>query len=167
MAMSPKFKFSIHQPLTWPKKCAVCGLPANSTYKAYGGSFEGFSFRIIYSKISYSKMYVSFPICSKHKYVNLILRFLMFVSFGGIIIFGIGLLSLSFFLDHNNDVAPSLLLFLLSIIFFIVSLKFQPVRLRIVGSNHFVIVIKNDQYAKEFSYLNNFQKAKPIQTKAI
>lgn len=155
--MGSKFTCSVYQPLTWPKKCVGCGKATESTYPLYSTSLEGFSFRIIYSTISYSrKNILSFPICQRHKYTIFLLRLVMFISSVAVVGFGINLL-IFFLVEREGSLIFSVILFLLSIGILIASIKFQPVRFKLIEPNNMTITINNSQYAREFSYVNKLR----------
>jgi hypothetical protein len=135
----------------------TCGGNATTTHMAYGSSLAGYQFRLIYHKISYRKADISYPICLTHKYIVLITRFVYFLSFISIIISGIYVLG---FIASNSTLIPFRTglaisaIFLISIITFILSFKFQPVRLKDIGEHFTTVVIRDEQYAQEFALLN-------------
>lgn len=150
--MSSKFKVSIDAPLEWPNKCAVCGGYATTTYEAYGGAFRGLSFMIPEADIKTKELGISYPICLKHKYTTKMVRMLYFISF--LAMFFSVFTALMLYKMESVVSSPALAIFLISVITFIASVKWQPVRLRL--KNHFAtLIIRNDQYAREFSALNS------------
>jgi len=48
--------------------------------------------------------------------------------------------------------------FFVSIAIFILSIKFQPIKLKDIGEHFFTLIIRNDEYADEFSLINNIKK---------
>ena len=150
--MSSKFTISLGTPLRWPNKCAICEENATTTYTAHGGAFERISYMIILTEIKTKKPGVTYPICLKHKYITMLIRMLYFISFLAMLYSGL----VALVLYTKGPVVSSLALaiFLISAITFIASVKWQPVRLR-VGHHSLTLVIRNDQYAREFSLFNN------------
>jgi len=78
----------------------------------------------------------------------------MHLSFIGIIFSGLFLFVFAFGI---NEFGISLLLMVLFVAFcliFILSVYFQPIRLKNVGEHFVTVVIKNNQYANFFSAMN-------------
>jgi len=156
-----KFKISKGEEMRWPNKCVTCGGNATTSYKAYGSSLAGYEFKLIFHKISYHTVDISYPICLTHKYIVLITRLLYFLSFFSIIFSGIYVsMFIASFIASNSTLIPLRIgliicaIFLISIITFILSFKLQPVRLKDIGKYFTTVVIRNEQYAQEFALLN-------------
>jgi len=153
--MSSKFKVSIFDSLKWPEKCVVCGGIADTSCTA-GGVVDN----VIDPKTKVKKQHffsISYPICLKHKYTTIMIRILYHVSLWGTI-------GLMFFLAYGFAYGVDtrflyylLLLLLTFIIALIASIKLQPVRAKFVGHASVTILIRNDQYAWEFSTLNSYE----------
>lgn len=156
--MGSKFIVKSDHALKWPNKCVTCGATATTTYKAYGSAFAGLSFKMFYHRIRYWKGHISYPTCLKHKYTTMMIRLLMFISFTAMIIMGIYIFLLLVLPESEiSDIPPIeyfIFLFLISFVIFIASIKWQPLRLKDVGPYFITIVIRNEQYAREFSLLN-------------
>jgi hypothetical protein len=151
--MSKKFRVSVHTPLKWPNKCAVCGENATTVYEAHGGLIELACAFTDYPGIKTKVQSISYPICSKHKYTTITIRILYFISFWGMLFSGfVGLI----FYKKGLFTFSALAIFLISLIAFIASIKWKPVRLR-WGYHFFTIIIRNDQYAREFALVNNIE----------
>ncbi len=154
--MSSKFRFSASYPIRWPYKCATCGANATATHeiRATAGLLYAISaYRIKYLAISY-------PICTKHKYITKVMRLLMFISFFAIFMTGFVVFGTIFgenpsWLKNNFFGVITIFIFAISIIAFLYLYKLQPVRLTSQGSKSFIITIRNDQYATEFGMHNN------------
>ena len=153
--MSKKFTIANSRSIILPNKCVLCGSSPHTAYKIYGATLSGFSFRVFYSKVSYQKAGISIPVCLRHYFVMLFVRALLFISCTAMIVLGIpALLSL---LDPGLFPGISSMYFILfftSLVVFVVSMKWQPIRLKDIGQHFFTLYIRSDRYADEFSSIN-------------
>ena len=158
-----KFMIRNADSIRWPNKCVTCGGNAITSYTAYGSSLAGYKFKLISHEISYYKEGISYPICQTHKNIVMVARLLYFISIISTFLFG--LYSLLFIISTVTD-SPIIpvsfetglifcVIFLISILVFIKVMNLQPVRLKDVGKHFVTIVIRNEQYAREFASLNN------------
>ena len=156
--MSNKFRISHSQSVQLPNKCILCGAHPRTEYKISGSTLSGASFYLLFTGVKYETMSIPAPVCLKHYYVILLMRILLAVSFVVMIPFGIPLF-ISVFL-HELDGFPAFMYIILfvSIAIFILSLKFQPIKLKNIGEHFFTLIIRNDEYADEFSLINNIKK---------
>lgn len=162
--MSSKFKVGVHDLLKWPNRCTLCGGNATTSYLASFYTFAGMEFYGSFAqKISYCKHGISYPICTKHRYTPIIIRLFYYISIIALYIFGI--LTFAFLYPvWSKDLGFTLqggiivcFIFLISIIAFIAFKKLQPVRLKNIGIHFSTIIIRNEEYGKEFALLNNLK----------
>lgn len=154
--MSKKFRISHSQSIKLPNKCILCGAHPQTEYKIHGSTLSGFSFWIYFSRISYRKMNIPIPVCLKHYFVIMIMRILLFVSCTAMIFFGIPILFSFFDPSFFSDIpAIYFIIFIISLAIFILSLKLQPIKLKDIGQHFFTLFIRNDEYANDFSLINN------------
>jgi hypothetical protein len=133
----------------------LCGSSPHTEYKIYGASLSGFSFRVFYSKVSYRKAGISVPICLRHYFVMLFVRSFMFISCAAMILFGIPvLLSLIESSLFPGISAIYFILFFVSLAVFIISTKWQPIKVKDVGQHFFTLYIRSNRYADEFASVN-------------
>jgi len=157
--MSNKFRIRHSQSVKLPNKCVFCGAQPQTEYKIHGSTLSSFAFFVYFSRISYNKMNISIPVCLKHYFVIMLMRIFLFFSCTGMIFFGIPTV-LSFFdpTIFPNIPATYFIIFFISLIIFITSLKLQPIKLKDIGEHFFILLIRNDKYANEFSLINKIQK---------
>lgn len=146
--------------MRWPNKCVTCGGNATTRYTSYGSSLAGYKFWLIYHEIEFDREDIFFPICQKHKYTTMIIRLFYFISFIPMIGFGfVTLLFLGSSLGQSSifglrEGVIFCSIFLISFVVFIGCRNLQPVRLKDIGKHFFTIVVRHEQYAKEFALLN-------------
>lgn len=157
--MSSKFRIRHSESVKLPNKCILCGAQPQTEYKIHGSTFSGAAFFIYSSRISYSKMNIPIPVCSKHYFVIMLMRIFLFVSFTGMIVFGIPTV-LSFLDPTIFQEMPVVFyfIFFVSLIIFIISMKLQPIKIKDIGEHFFTLLIENDEYANEFSLINKISK---------
>lgn len=156
--MSNKFRISHSHSVKLPNKCILCGAHPQTEYRIHGSTLSGFSFFVYFSRISYRKMDIPIPVCLKHYFVIMIMRIFLFVSCTAMVVFGIpvfvSLIDQSIF----SYSTIYFFIFFISFIIFILSLKLQPIKLKDIGEHFFTILIRNNEYADEFSLINKIQK---------
>jgi hypothetical protein len=155
ITMPKKFKLRLQDPIHWPQKCAICLRPCNSTAKAHGGTFAGLSIGPYTPQINYFKAHALFPICTKHKWLNMLYRIIMFTSCLASIFSGMSIIGSH--IDNANITKPTFY-FLSSIIILFISIQLQAVRIKNIGQYFITLVIRNNEYANEFSQINNIIK---------
>jgi len=103
-------------------------------------------------------MAISIPVCLRHYFVMLFVRSLLFVSCTTMIIFGIpsliSLLDPSLFSDHSS---AYFIVFFVSLVVFVISVKWQPIKLTDIDQYSFTLFLRNDDYANEFSSINQIK----------
>jgi hypothetical protein len=132
--MSRKFTISTSKSVLMPNKCAICGSHPHTEYKISGASPSGFSFRVIYSTIKYQKAGIKIPVCLRHYFLILFVRAMMFISCTAMIFLGIAaLVSLLDSKTVSNISWEYFAAFILSVVVFIISTRWQPIKLKDIG----------------------------------
>lgn len=157
--MSNKFRIGHSKSVKLPNKCILCGTQPQTEYKIHGSTLSGLAFFLYFSRISYRKMNIPIPVCLKHYFVIMLMRIFLFVSCTAMIVFGIPIVFS--FVDPSifpNITVTYFVIFFISLIIFSISLKLQPIKLKDIGEHFFTLLIRNDEYANEFSLINKIQK---------
>ena len=136
--------------LRWPNRCVVCGKDAADKYSySVKTNVTGLSFKILYWEMSYKPDYFAYPVCLFHKYTTGAIRILMVASL------------LPAFISLVAAIIDFSISKIFAIIFF-VCLSFtlywlQPARIRNVELHRATIILRNENYAREFMAVNGLQ----------
>jgi len=101
-------------------------------------------------------MELTYPVCQKHKYWAITVRTIYFLSLLGIL-FGVGII----FLDMLSGmptffgILRFLNWYLFIVLIFIQSIRLHPVRLKEFGEHCYTFLIRNEDYAREFAFIND------------
>jgi hypothetical protein len=160
---SPKFTFVLSASIKWPDRCAGCNknpdeynsLCGRVIREPKGIKLASFHVRFL------TKVAISIPVC-RHHWVKM--ETLQILSKLSLIAAWIFLLLFSYNLlivlnTYKISTWSILYPILISVSFAIykVSPRLMPVRLKGVGDIFFTIVIKDEDYAKEFSSVNDYK----------
>lgn len=131
------FSISRAKPIVWPNKCVWCGREPSTSYTIHGIGIIGDE-RIIaeWSKLEIAK--VKYPVCQRHWWWSIGLRAVGFVSFSGVVFSWI--------------IHPILLG--ISAAMFVLAVRLHPVRIKRVTDRFYKMLIRKDDYGKEFALLN-------------
>ncbi|MDP3283043.1 MAG: hypothetical protein Q8M56_01265, partial [Desulfobacterales bacterium] len=132
--MGKTFKIDNSRLIKLLNKCLLCESSPHTEYKIYRSALINFSSFAFYTKVSYRKGCISVPVCLRHYFLMLLARGLMFISVAAMLAFGIlvlsSLMDYIFFPDTSGISAKYAILFFISAAVFIISLKWQPIRLK-------------------------------------
>jgi len=131
-----RFRISRAEPIGWPNKCIWCGDKPILEYPS-GYQIPG------QKKIEY-------PVCKKHYFWALGMDFAYFVLFYGIVFLLLGYVTA--FVFGFFSIEMLLLLPIFALLIWVIVL--QPVRVRGARKNFYTLIIRNDDYAREFAMLN-------------
>ncbi len=147
-----KFRISRGKSINWPNKCVCCGNKPITKYTAVGRGYLVPRVRIFEPDEFYSeRVAVKYPVCKKHYNSCLGMQIACFGSIAGISLnFIISTIPMLFGVFQGIIV----LLYLIFSAMFIFSKVLRPVRLRWVRRDFYTMIIRNDDYAKEFAMLN-------------
>lgn len=146
-----KFRISKWEHINWPDKCVCCGNKPILKYPAVGKGYLVRGHRK-YSSDTYEseQVEVEYQVCRKHYYWSLGMDIAYLV-----VLCGIGFLLLVYvtaLLFGNFSVEMLLLLPIFAVLIWVIVL--QPVRVRGARSNFYTVIIRNDDYGREFAMLN-------------
>ena len=147
-----KFKISREKKLSWPNKCVCCGGNPIMRYPVVGKGYSGSRYSLVGDREYKSeKIVVEYPVCRQHFFWSLGIQTAYLV-----LVVPIALSSIMF---------VGALLFGFISIYWVVSLIFvamlilsnllQPLRVKRVRRNSYIMIIRNEEYAREFSMLNS------------
>lgn len=157
--MSTKFKFPLATPIKWPDRCAVCNRRPYEYYdlcgRVLGGTRPDITSLLC---VRYPiKVVISVPLCFRHSFQMDCIIIMSIFFFCAVLIFG-------FLVCINSAQEPFpflrfieyLFLFFVSLGFYNLLQRLQPIRLTKVGDIFFTIVIKDKYYAREFALVNDY-----------
>ncbi len=150
-----KFTFRFADPIKWPNKCICCGAAATTSYTAYGSILFGYAFKIFWQEVKYRKMGLPYPVCQKHKYWAITVRAIYILSFLAVLFGGILFLVLLSGMPTFFGIWEFLIGYLVFVLIFIQSIRLHPVRLKEFGEYFYTFVIRNEDYAREFAFIND------------
>jgi hypothetical protein len=150
-----KFTFRFADPIKWPNKCVCCGGIATTSYTAYGSILSGYAFKIFWQEVKYRKMGLPYPVCRKHKYWAITVRTIYFLSFLSVLFGGIIFLAMLSGMSTFFGIWGSLIGYLFVVLIFIQSIRLHPVRLKEFGEHFYTFLIRNEDYAREFAFIND------------
>ncbi len=132
-----RFRISRVEPIRFPNKCIWCGDKPILEYPS--------GYHIAEQKA------IEYPVCKKHYFLSLGMDLAYLVVLLGIPALLFGYVTAFFFGFFSKEML--LLLPLFAVLVLIIVL--QPVRVRGVrGRNFYTLIIRNDDYAREFGMLN-------------
>jgi hypothetical protein len=154
-----KFRISRKQTLKWPNKCVCCGDRAIVKYSAVGIGFlvpRYISFSVDeYEEYKRVRVAVEYPVCRKHYFWSLGINVAYLVFYGGMFFSFFCLLFILQFDTLGIYILRGLLLPLPFAVMLILAIVLQPVRIRWVRRNFYTLIIRNEDYAREFAMLNH------------
>jgi hypothetical protein len=133
-----KFKISRVEPIRWPNKCIWCG---DKPILEYPSGY----------RIPPEQMSIEYPVCKRHYFWSLGMDLLHFVVFWGMGLLLMGYVTAFFFGFFSIEML--LLLPLFAVLIMVIVL--QPLRVRGARKNFYTLIIRNDDYGREFGMLNN------------
>ena len=134
-----KFRVSRVEPIRWPDKCAWCGGKPTMKYEISGRGLIGGKFRLFSATMEYGKVEAEYPVCQKHGLWLTGIHTAHLVSFLGMVLGWIVHYWLSLVLGG---------------VFFWTG-RLNLISIRGVTAHFYTMVIRNDDYAREFALLNN------------
>jgi hypothetical protein len=157
---STKFKFLLNAPVRWPDRCAECNKNPDECNDLSGGVLRSKPWPDLIGLLTLRyplKVVISVPLCRRHSFQMDCMQILSFCSFASMLLFAILTFAQLFDQESQSPWFYAMIYFFISIfslIIYIFSLRRQPVRLKGVGDIFFTIVIKDEDYAKEFASIN-------------
>jgi hypothetical protein len=134
-----KFRISREKPIRWPNKCVWC---RNNPIMRYP---------------LVRKVEVEYPVCRKHFFWSMGIKIGYLVSYVGIVLslILINPLFIYLFLFSTFLMSIGFIILLLSTGMFFLSIVLDPVRIRKVRKDFYTMIIRNEEYAREFAMLNS------------
>ena len=132
-----RFRISRVEPISWPNKCIWCG---DKPILEYPSGYQ----------IPEQKK-IEYPVCKKHYFWSLGMDFAYLVLFYGIVFLLLGYATAFVFGFFSIEMLLLLPVFALLILVIVL----QPVRVRGARKAFYTMIIRNDDYAREFGMLNN------------
>ena len=132
-----RFRISRVEPISWPNKCIWCG---DKPILEYPSGYH----------IPEQKK-IEYPVCKNHYFWSLGMDFAYLVLFYGIVFLLLGYATAFVFGFFSIEMLLLLPIFALLILVIVL----QPVRVRGARKAFYTMIIRNDDYAREFGMLNN------------
>jgi hypothetical protein len=103
------------------------------------------------------KVEVEYPVCRKHFFWSMGIKIGYLVSYVGIVLslILINPLFIYLFLFSTILISIGFIILLLSTGMFLLSIVLDPVRIRKVRKDFYTMIIRNEEYAREFAMLNS------------
>lgn len=152
--MSTNIRISTNAPYQWPSKCVICKKDTNVKNSLKFYITAGFSYYLIWATYKYTVHHIDYPVCQKHKILIKMAYFFYCLSIGGIFLSGI-FIAYFYLIGELN-----IYIILLPIILFAIAMVFRnyaPIRLKNPKPDFTTLIIKDDQYAREFSMINGLE----------
>ena len=148
-----KFRVSREKNISWPNKCIWCGGKPKINYPVVGKGYLVPRYRLFdVNEYELEKVVVEYPVCRKHYFWSLGMDMGYLVVFCGMVL---SLLMIPLIPLLFGVITIYFLLFSLLAPMLILSNLLKPVRLRWVRRNFYTMIIRNGDYAREFSMLNS------------
>ena len=130
-----KFKINRAEPISWPNKCVWCGGKPTMRYEdsAKGLIGGGLGF------LKYAKVTIDYPACRKHGLWLSILQTVYSISLIGVV--------LGLAIHYTVSIFCGAV--------FLWNLLLRPINIRKVSQYSYTLVIRNDDYGREFALLNS------------
>jgi hypothetical protein len=163
-----KFELSLSEGIRWPQECAVCGGPAGRTARASCSVSRNLRYRVVYLGWTQNRVSVSYPVCSKHRWlawalgaitqrslVNLAIGFLVTFFFA----FGVILPLVAWFangirLENPSGAIYMFIIFVVVLGVFLWSQRSVPVRIKDVTDETMKLWFARPGFASAFLRLN-------------
>jgi hypothetical protein len=100
-------------------------------------------------------MGLPYPVCQKHKYWAITVRTIYFLSLLGILVGGYIFLDMLLGMPTSFRILRFLIGYLFIVLIFIQSIRLHPVRLKEFGEYCYTFLIRNEDYAREFAFIND------------
>ena len=136
--------------LKWPSKCAVCGSSEVVPAKAHGVTVDDIRWYFFFFRISTSSLFLSYPLCKRHRSIWRAIRVLTYALLGGV---GPIIIVLLIYVPTHASTIWGVTGIAIAALWFLAT-RLPPVRISKVRDNYFMLRIKNDRYALEMEQLN-------------
>ena len=131
------FSISRAEPISWPNKCVWCGREPTTSYTISGIGIIGDERTFAEcTKLEIAKL--SYPVCQKHWWWSMGTRAAYLVSFLGLLF---------------SWIIHPILLFIFAGMF-VLAIRLHPVKIKGVTGHLYKMVIRKDDYGREFALLN-------------
>lgn len=163
-----KFELSQSEGMHWPQECAVCGGPAGRTARASCSVSRNLKYRVVYLGWTQHRVSVSYPVCSKHRWlawalgvitqrslVNLAISFLVTLFFAfGVILPLVAWFTSGIRLENPSGGIYMSIIFLVCLALFLWSQRSVPVRIKDVTDETMRLWFARPGFASAFLRLN-------------
>lgn len=144
--------------IQWPNKCVCCGdraiVKCSAVGKGFGSWYTLFGVNE-YEEYRRERVVVEYSVCRKHFFWSLGINVACLFFYGGMFFSFCYLLFILTFDTLGIYILRGLILPSSFAIVLVLAIILQPVRIRWVRKDSYTMMIRNEDYAREFAMLNN------------